>query len=82
MATTTKKPHMENEPLSKPWWKEPWPWFLMAGPALAMVGCIITIVLAVNGFRNEAITEGGVKRGLVVEKHEAPQKHSTGDKQP
>lgn len=53
---------------SKPWWREPWPWILMAGPAAAVVGCIITIVLAVQNFGDQAITDGGVKRGLVVSK--------------
>lgn len=54
---------------SNPWWREPWPWILMAGPALAVVGCIITIVLAMQNFSDQAITDdGGVKRGLVVTK--------------
>ncbi|HEY9573674.1 MAG TPA: FixH family protein [Pusillimonas sp.] len=52
----------------KPWWREPWPWILMAGPAAAIVGCIITIVLAVQNFGDQAITDGGIKRGLVVSK--------------
>ncbi|MGB3289266.1 MAG: FixH family protein [Burkholderiaceae bacterium] len=56
----------END--GKPWWREPWPWILMAGPAAAVVGCIITIVLAVQNFGDQAITDGGVKRGLVVSK--------------
>ena len=52
---------------TRPWYKEPWPWFLMAGPFIAVVGCIITITLA---FQNQdiAIIDGGVKRGLVVSK--------------
>lgn len=29
-----------------PWYKEPWPWILMAGPLLAVIGCIVTIYLA------------------------------------
>lgn len=56
----------------KPWWTEPWPWIIMAGPAVAVVGCIITIVLAVQNFSDQAITDGGVKRGLVVSKTVAP----------
>lgn len=51
-----------------PWWREPWPWILMAGPALAIVGCLITIALALDSFSDQAILEGGMKRGLVVEK--------------
>ncbi|MFY9138877.1 FixH family protein [Zwartia sp.] len=55
-------------PRPTPWWREPWPWILMAGPALAIVGCAITIVLAVSSFSDQPILEGGMKRGLVVEK--------------
>lgn len=54
---------------SKPWWREPWPWILMAGPAVAFIGCIITIVLAVQNFSDQPIVDGGVKKGLVVTKH-------------
>lgn len=58
--------------LPKPWYREPWPWFLMAGPFLAMVGCIITIYLAMTRFDGQPIVEGGVKRGLVVERTQSP----------
>lgn len=61
-----------SQEASKPWWREPWPWLLMAGPFAAMIGCIITIVLAVQHFGDQAITDGGVKRGLVVTREEAP----------
>ncbi|NYT35256.1 hypothetical protein ERD78_00075 [Allopusillimonas soli] len=50
----------------RPWWREPWPWILMAGPALAVIGCIITIVIAITHFSDQAIHDGGVKRGLIV----------------
>jgi hypothetical protein len=39
----------------------------MAGPALAIVGCAITITLAFTSFSDQAIVDGGMKRGLVVE---------------
>ncbi|MFC3339326.1 hypothetical protein [Paracandidimonas soli] len=52
----------------KPWWREPWPWILMAGPAVAIVGCAITIVLALEGSGFESVNDGGTKRGLVVTK--------------
>ena len=55
-----------------PWWRQRWPWLLMAGPAAAVVGCVITIVLAVQGFSDQAIFDGGLKRGLVVEKVTTP----------
>lgn len=41
----------------------------MAGPALAIVGCAITIALALQSFSDQPILEGGMKRGLVVEKN-------------
>ena len=50
----------------RPWWREPWPWILMAGPALAVIGCIITIVITMTHFADQAIHDGGVKRGLIV----------------
>jgi len=59
---------MNNVEQSKPWYREPWPWILMAGPALAIVGCAITIYLAFNNFGDQEIRDGGVKRGLVVSK--------------
>jgi len=52
----------------KPWWREPWPWILMAGPFVAMVACIITMVLAAQGFDAQTIRDGGRKQGLVVSK--------------
>jgi len=52
----------------KPWWREPWPWILMAGPFVAMVACIATMVLAAQGFDAQTIRDGGRKQGLVVSK--------------
>ncbi|MBO1113551.1 lipoprotein [Bordetella petrii] len=40
----------------------------MAGPLLAILGCIITIYLAVTRFADQPIAEGAVRRGLVVER--------------
>ncbi len=56
-----------------PWWRERWPWLLMAGPALAIIGCVITITLAVSNFGDQAIVDGGLKRGLVVEQYSGTQ---------
>lgn len=58
---------MSETKRSKPWWREPWPWILMAGPAAAIVGCVVTIALAVQNFADQPITDGN-KRGLVVER--------------
>lgn len=58
---------MQEEKDAGPWWKEPWPWLLMAGPAVAMLGCIVTIVLAV-AHDDPPVVDTVVKRGLVVER--------------
>lgn len=58
----------KTEQQSKPWYREPWPWILMAGPAIAIVGCIITIVLALQNYSDQYIDDGGVKQGLKVTK--------------
>jgi|TARA_R100000455_G_C6241252_1_gene100115 hypothetical protein len=53
---------------TRPWWKEPWPWILMAGPFITLVGCVVTIVLAVHYYSDQAIHDGGQRKGLVVQK--------------
>ncbi|HCW19847.1 MULTISPECIES: FixH family protein [Achromobacter] len=57
----------QTAPAPKPWYYEPWPWILMAGPFAAMVGCFITIYFAYANFTHEPIVEGVIKRGLVIE---------------
>jgi len=54
--------------ITQPWWRDRWPWLLMLGPAVAIVGCIITILLALQHFTDQPIYDGGFKRGLVIEK--------------
>lgn len=57
----------------RPWWREPWPWLLMLGPAVAIVGCVITIVLAFQSYGGQGIEDGGVKQGLLVSRPAATQ---------
>lgn len=57
-----------------PWWRQPWPWLLMLGPFVAIIGCVITMTLAFRSFSDQPIFDGGMKRGLVVEKHLSPPK--------
>ncbi|MFJ1302241.1 hypothetical protein ACILG0_19940 [Pseudomonadota bacterium AL_CKDN230030165-1A_HGKHYDSX7] len=52
----------------RPWYREPWPWILMAGPAAALIGCFATIYLAFTYHPDVPIIDGGVRRGLVVER--------------
>ena len=58
---------MTEQQTSKPWWKQLWPWLLISGPALAILGCAITIWLAVNLYADKPLRDGVVKQGLKVE---------------
>ncbi|RZT41886.1 FixH family protein [Cupriavidus agavae] len=53
----------------RPWYREPWPWILMAGPLLAMIGCGVTIWLA-NTHADVPVQDAS-RHGLVVEKIDA-----------
>ena len=59
---------MQTVSSTRPWYRERWPWLLMAGPFVAIVGCAITIYLAVTRFADQPINDGATKRGLVVER--------------
>ena len=50
---------------SGPWYREPWPWILMAGPALVVVAGIYTTVLAVQS-DDGLVASDYYKRGLAV----------------
>ena len=58
---------MNDQQIMKPWWKQLWPWLLISGPAVAMVGCVITIWLAINMYADKPLRDGVVKQGLKVE---------------
>lgn len=58
---------MSDQHTNKPWFKQLWPWLLISGPAVAAIGCIITIYLAVTLYADKPVRDGVVKRGLKVE---------------
>lgn len=60
---------------NKPWFKQLWPWLLISGPAIAAIGCMITIYLAVNLYADKPVRDGVVKRGLKVEQLKVEQAH-------
>jgi hypothetical protein len=64
---------MTEQQTIKPWWKQLWPWLLISGPAVAMIGCIITIWLALNMHVDKPLRDGVVKQGLKVEQLKDPQ---------
>lgn len=54
-----------NSAMAKPWYREPWPWFLMALPAAAVVGGIVTAVIAFRG-ADGVVAADYYKRGLAI----------------
>lgn len=54
-----------NRPRGKPWYREPWPWLLMAGPAATIVAGLFTLVLA---YRTEdgLVADDYYKQGLAI----------------
>ena len=52
---------------SKPWYREPWPWFLMTGPAIVVVAGISTAIIAVRT-HDGLVVDDYYKQGLNVNK--------------
>lgn len=50
---------------SHPWYRERWPWLLMAGPAIVIVAGIVTLWLAVVS-NDGLVTDDYYKQGLAV----------------
>jgi uncharacterized protein len=56
-------PHaLENK---TPWYREPWPWILMSGPAVAVVAGFVTLYLAVVG-ADALVVDNYYKEGLAI----------------
>jgi hypothetical protein len=51
--------------MSRPWYREPWPWILMAAPAAAVLAGAATMWLAVNG-ADGLVADDYYKRGLAI----------------
>lgn len=52
---------------TQPWYREPWPWILMAGPATVVVAGLITAWLAVHG-EDGLVVDDYYKQGLAINK--------------
>jgi len=48
-----------------PWYREPWPWILMAGPVAAVVAGVITLWIAVT-HQDALVADDYYKRGLAI----------------
>lgn len=51
---------------SKPWYKEPWPWLLMAGPAIVVVAGLTTYYIA-NTHGDTLVSDDYYKEGKNIE---------------
>lgn len=47
------------------WYKEPWPWILMSGPAVVIVAGVITLMLA-SASENALVVDNYYKEGLSI----------------
>ena len=50
---------------SQPWYREPWPWILMAGPAIVVVAGFVTAYLAVTT-NDGLVAEDYYRRGIEI----------------
>ena len=48
-----------------PWYREPWPWLLMAGPAAVIVAGVITTTLAITS-ADGVVADDYYKQGLMI----------------
>ncbi len=48
-----------------PWYREPWPWIIMAGPALVVVAAVVTAVVAFRG-ADGLVADDYYKQGLGI----------------
>jgi hypothetical protein len=50
---------------AQPWYREPWPWILMAGPAIVVVAGLITAWLAISS-EDGLVIDDYYKQGLAI----------------
>ena len=50
---------------SSPWYREPWPWIVMAGPAAVVVAGIVTMTIAFRSF-DGVVADDYYKQGLAI----------------
>ena len=62
--TTVSTPKVS---IPKPWYREPWPWLLMSGPAIVVIAGIGTAIIAVRT-HDGLVVDDYYKQGLTVNK--------------
>src|SRR5262249_48788551 len=50
---------------TQPWYRQPWPWFLIALPAAAVIGSLLSATLAIST-RDEVVETDYYQRGLAM----------------
>jgi len=63
MGTNHQSPITNHQ--AKPWYREPWPWLLMAGPATVVVAGAVTVWLAIVS-ADGLVADDYYKRGLAI----------------
>ena len=56
---------LTGNPMAKPWYREPWPWLLMAGPCVVIVAGFYTLWLAIKS-DDGLVADDYYKRGLAI----------------
>jgi hypothetical protein len=56
---------LTDNALAKPWHREPWPWILMAGPAVVIVAGFATLWLAISS-DDGLVADDYYRRGLAI----------------
>jgi uncharacterized protein len=51
----------------KPWYREPWPWYLMFGPFVVIIACVVTAWIAYST-SDGLVTDDYYKQGLSVDR--------------
>lgn len=57
--------NMPSKTDANPWYREPWPWILMAGPFIVVVAGIVTAWIAIKS-NDGLVTEDYYRKGLAV----------------
>jgi hypothetical protein len=65
---------LENE--TRPWYQQGWPWLLIALPASAVVGGILTIIIAVHS-PNALVVDDYYKEGLAINQKKHRVQHAS-----
>lgn len=56
---------MNEASVAGPWYREPWPWLLMAGPFVVVVASFVTLWLAIRS-NDGLVSEDYYKRGMAI----------------